>query len=303
MNVLIIGLGIGQVYKEQLEQDANFIVTVDANPKLNPCFVSVDQAVNYVKTDAGCRVYDIGIICTPNFTHKEIAYQIAPICNVVVVEKPGLRTAEEWIELCATFPNTKILMAKNNMYRPQNRFLKDAANPQLVNLEKIEITWDNKNRVPKPGTWFTTKELAWGGVSRDLMPHLIHMAENLGGPINASDVRSVNKRQNWQLEDLTGSEYGSIIHDGVYDVDDFACFTVGKNFDIECLANWKNGWEDKRNIKFLYKDGSVLTYDFGLCSNYVYGDMIKEFVDMDHYDYQRQMNLDIRVHEILELFD
>lgn len=293
MNVLIIGLGIGQVYKEQLEQDANFVVTVDANPKLDPCFVSVDQALYSGQ-------YDIGIICTPNFTHKEIAYQIAPHCNIVVVEKPGLRTAKEWIDLCATFPNTKILMAKNNMYRPQNRILKDAANPKFVDLEAIEIIWDNKNRVPKPGTWFTTKELAWSGVSRDLMPHLLHMAENLSGPIVAADIKNLHKRQNWKLKDLTGSEYGSIVSDGTYDVDDFATLTVG---NIRCTANWKNSWEDEQLIKFLYKDKTVLTYDFGLCPNYVYGRMIEAFVNMDHYDYQCQMNLDIRVHEILELFD
>lgn len=298
MNVLIVGLGIGQVYKEQLEQAANFVVTVDANPKLNPCFVSVDQALH-------CGQYDIGIICTPNFTHKEIAYQIAPVCNIVVVEKPGLQSAQEWTELCATFPATKILMAKNNMYRPQNRILRDIICQQATaELEKVEIIWENKNRIPKPGSWFTTKSLAWSGVSRDLMPHLLHMAENLLSHVTVNDITGHYTRQNWTMDDVKTSDYGEVTSNGIYDVDDYATLNIQKNnLIITCTANWKNGWEDKQHIRFSYKDGTLLTYDFGLCPNYVYHNMIKKFLVMDDYEYEYQIKLDTRIHEILELFD
>ena len=310
MNVLIVGLGIGQVYKEQLIEHA--VVTVDKDPTLHPNFVDVSQAIPTNKPANYHHHFDVGIICTPNFTHKEIAYQIASHCKVVVVEKPGLQTAKEWSDLCSTFPTTKILMAKNNLFRPQNRLLRDVLLQQETSpLEKIEITWNNKSRIPRPGSWFTTKEFAWGGVSRDLMPHVLHMAENLVGPIMPEDVRNLSKKQNWDLDyiKICGTDYGPITPNGTYDVDDFATLTLEtakigyrQGVPIECTVNWKCG-RDEQTIRFFYRDQTSLTYDFGLCPNYVYGKMIDAFTNMNDYEYQRQMLLDTRIHEILELFD
>ena len=54
-------------------------------------------------------------------------------------------------------------MVKNNQFRHNIDEMTNMARTSRV----VDINWCNKNRVPNPGTWFTTKELAYGGVSRD----------------------------------------------------------------------------------------------------------------------------------------
>ena len=66
-------------------------------------------------------------------------------------------------------------MVKNNQHRHNVDILKETTQ----NCDNLVLNWCNKNRVPNPGSWFTTKELAYGGVSRDLMPHLLSWVQVL----------------------------------------------------------------------------------------------------------------------------
>ena len=63
------------------------------------------------------------------------------------------------------------MMTKNNQYRENITEMAEAADPKKG---VTRINWINDNRVPS-GSWFTNKELAFGGVSRDLMPNLLSL--------------------------------------------------------------------------------------------------------------------------------
>ena len=165
MKCLVIGMGIGQLYKSVLEAAGHQVVTVDADANKKAEFVSVESALT------AYSAFDTAHICTPNFTHEAIARQVAGAAAIVFIEKPGLKSSGAWESLVKDFPNTRFMMVKNNQWRSNIDDLVGLAKQS----KKISINWINNDRVPSPGSWFTTKELAFGGVSRDLMPHLLSL--------------------------------------------------------------------------------------------------------------------------------
>jgi len=60
-------------------------------------------------------------------------------------------------------------MVKNNQYRQEIKEFQRLAESS----DTVYVRWNSANRIPNPGSWFTTKKLSFGGVSRDLMPHML----------------------------------------------------------------------------------------------------------------------------------
>ena len=272
---LIVGMGIGNLYATVLDNLGHGIVTVDANPDKNANFLTVEDAIKE------CRMFDTVHICTPNFTHADIARTVAPYTKIVFVEKPGVKDAKEWQSLVGEFPNTRFMMVKNNQWRENIELMKELA----AGSAEVYIDWINKDRVPNPGTWFTTKALAYGGVSRDLMPHLLSLFMTLDKDYAlAKEVVSVT-RQNWQLADLTQTDYGVVKADGVYDVDDYCRLEfVNNNCNWNLTANWRSLGENQQQIQFILLDGTIETIELGLCPEEAYQAMIKEAVEnIDNY--------------------
>ena len=97
---LVVGMGIGQLYKEQLNRLGYDVVTVDTDTSRGADYTRLGDALK--------GHYDVAHVCTPNFTHEELAYAIAPLTNVLFVEKPGLKTAQHWRQLVDQCANTRI---------------------------------------------------------------------------------------------------------------------------------------------------------------------------------------------------
>lgn len=285
-HALLVGLGgIGSsVYLPQLERLGYTVYTVDVNVGLNPTFTDISQV------DGN---YEVGVICVPNYLHKTMAEQVAPICDTLFIEKPGLVNAEEWQQLLDKFPTKKICMVKNNLYREGWYRIEEG-------VKEVDICWLNKDRVPNPGSWFTEKEKAFGGVAYDLMPHLLCYLELLiGHQIHELTPTYHFQQQRYTMDDMTSTDYGAIDVNGVYDVCDYAelRYTLGE-IDIRLIASWKEGIDDC-SIKFRYEDGTEKIIGFGLCPDNVYGDMIK-LNAVELYDYHKK--LDLFIHKTLELF-
>lgn len=272
---LIIGMGIGNLYAAVLRNLGHNIVTVDSDPTKAADFKNVTDAINTI------GAFDTVHICTPNFTHASIARLVAPYTKIVFVEKPGVKNARSWQSLVGEFPNTRFMMVKNNQWRENIELMKELA----ASSAEVYIDWINKDRVPNPGTWFTTKELAYGGVSRDLMPHLLSLFMTLDKDYStAKEVVSVT-RQVWKLEELTQTDYGIVKADGVYDVDDYCRLEfVNNNCNWVLTANWRSLEENQQQIQFILLDGTVETIQLGLCPEEAYQAMIKEAVEnVDNY--------------------
>lgn len=282
MKSLIIGLGIGKLYQKVLHELGHEVITVDFNEPADYKFWQ--DAVKEHR-----EFYSVHV-CTPNFTHKPIAQNCASLTKFLFVEKPGLSTEQEWKNLVAFNPKTRIMMVKNNMWRENI----DELRKLYAQAQTIKFNWMNQNRVPKPGSWFTNKKFAFGGVSRDLMPHLLSMFVALDPKYYDASWLYKHSWQKWQLEDLLDSDYGIVDKNGIYDVDDHS--------ELECTIRDKRcffnaSWRTlKDNDIGLWFDNTFV--ELGLCPESAYKTMLQEcFSQVDNNEFWNfQLEVDSWIH-------
>ena len=287
---LIIGMGIGQLYKTVLEKLGHEIITVDIDPKKGAMYSSVDQAVLIHQS------FDTVHICTPNFTHFELAGKVAPCSKIVFIEKPGVSNSFAWQRLLEEFKYTRFMMVKNNMWRSNIAELKELA----TQAKTVKIKWIRKNCIPSPGSWFTTKKLAFGGVSRDLMPHLLSLYIAMNPHWRADKVKGSTTLAAWRLEDIDSTDYGVVNPNGTYDVDDVCVIDFANKWS--CTANWRSMLDDDSSIEFFMEDNSVERFELGWCPEEAYQAMIKEAVDRvdDAKFWTEQYEQDTWIHGVIE---
>lgn len=287
---LIIGMGIGQLYKTVLEKLGHEVITVDPDISKGANFPNIKPALLTYSW------FDTVHICTPNFTHKEIAEQVAPYAKIVFIEKPGLKTSTDWNTLVKMRPFTRFMMVKNNMWRSNiNELIKLAQSAKLVNVQ-----WIRKNCIPHPGSWFTTRELAYGGVSRDLMPHLLSLYVAMNPNWDTEPVNGQSAMAQWQLKDIDSTDYGVINYDGTYDVDDKCHINFGNKW--KCLANWRSMDKEDSSIEFIMQDNSVERFELGWCPEEAYQNMISDAIsNVDNSNFWlKQYAIDTWIHERIE---
>jgi predicted dehydrogenase len=281
-------MGFGQaVYQPVLTSLGHQVITVD--PHRPADFVSVEQALDRYK------FFDTVNITTPNYTHEALARQLAPHCKILFVEKPGVVNRAAWHKLVFDHPNTNIMMTKNNQYREQVPLFREL----FKRAETVTVKWSNRDRIPNPGSWFTNRKLAYGGVSRDLMPHLLSWYTLLG-VFEQGLLLNYRAEQRWQLSDLTHTDYGSILADGVFDVDTY-CELEYESVKTRwrLIADWRSsGANDEVYIEF---DG--VRHDLGLCPEIAYKNMIQTAIDnsTNLAFWEDQLAQDLFIHQEIEI--
>ena len=287
---LVVGMGIGQLYKTVLEKLGHEVVTVDQDISKGANFPSVQPAA------IAYGFFDTVHICTPNFTHASIARQIAPYAKIVFIEKPGVSTSTAWSNVLLSNPQTRFMMVKNNMWRSNIADLKELAGK----AKTVKIRWIRKNCIPSPGSWFTTKELAFGGVSRDLMPHLLSLYIAMNPEWRRELVNGSTAMACWELKDIDSTEYGTINPNGIYDVDDMCVINFGDKW--KCAANWRSIDEEDSSIEFIMPDNSIERFELGWCPEEAYYNMIKDAVDnLENMEFWKdQLTKDLWIHQQIE---
>ena len=283
-------MGIGQLYKTVLDKLGHKVVTVDQDTAKGADFDSVDKALLVH------GLFDTAHICTPNFTHFEIAARVAPHSKIVFIEKPGVATSDTWTKLVTEFKQTRFIMVKNNMWRSNIEELKTLASQ----AKTVKIRWIRKNCIPNPGSWFTTKKLAFGGVSRDLMPHLLSLYVAMNPSWQHDSVNGQTAMACWELKDIDSTEYGVVNPNGTYDVDDVCVINFGNKW--KCAANWRSIDEEDSSIEFVMQDNSVERFELGWCPEEAYHNMIVDAIThMDDYQFWlKQLYIDTWIHERIE---
>jgi predicted dehydrogenase len=194
-------------------------------------------------------------------------------------------------------PTTHFMMVKNNQYRDTIKQFKILADQSHT----VRVVWNNKNRIPNPGSWFTTKELAFGGVSRDLIPHMFSYYTALTDYTKGNKLYS-NAVQRHELKNITDTDYGRIDYNGTYNVDDFCEFEF-KNGDTTWVltANWKDDTADDVYISFDMKN-SAAKFVLGLCPEEAYKAMIENAVNNLNNDmfWKEQLQQDLWIHRQIE---
>jgi predicted dehydrogenase len=290
---LVVGMGIGKLYEGVLKNLGHQVVTVDNKKKAN--HKSIEAAIKKHKS------FDTVHICTPNFTHEVIAEQLAAYTKIMFVEKPGFKDAHQWKSFAERHPHLRLMMVKNNQWRSDIIIARELAKRSNI----IEVNWINNDRVPRPGSWFTNKELAWGGVSRDLLPHLLSLFLAMDKSfITAAKTVKKTSRQRWKLQDITNSDYGDVDADGVYNVDDLAELKIlVSNKTVNIKADWRSLEGDNIAIYFQTKSHGHHVYPLGLCPEDAYERMIAECVqeiDNDEF-WANQLQQDLWIHQQIQL--
>ncbi len=290
MRSLIIGMGFGKLYKSILTKMGHEVITVDGDISKSADFPTVESAIfSYGQ-------FDTVNICTPNCTHLDLAIKLAPFSKIIFVEKPGVKDKATWQGLIDNFPNTRFIMVKNNMWRDNIAELKQKA----INAKKIKFNWINRDRVPNPGSWFTDKKLAFGGVSRDLMPHLLSLYVALNPNWETDMLDGYSAITRWQLSDLANTDYGTVNLNGIYNVDDKCRFSFNSKWDLE--ADWRRITDEKINIEFTNQNNTVDTFELGLCPEYAYESMISDAIKniANAQFWEEQEKIDLWIHERIE---
>lgn len=287
MKSLIVGMGIGQLYKTVLSQLGHDICTVDTDINKNADFPSVEPAILLHGN------FDTVHICTPNFTHFDLAVKLAPFSKIIFIEKPGVINRNEWAKLCKRFPRTRFMMVKNNMWRDNIAVLQE----QASRAKRVDIEWIRRNCIPSPGSWFTNRKLAFGGVSRDLMPHLLSLYIALDPNWRFEIVDGWMSQQQWKLVDIESTDYGTVYADGTHNVDDYCSIAFGCKWYLQ--ANWRSMDEERSAITFTMHDDTKEVFELGWCPEDAYLNMIKDAIaNLNNDEYWKvQVEIDLWIHE------
>jgi hypothetical protein len=176
----------------------------------------------------------------------------------------------------------------------------------IKRASSVNLLWLNENRVPNAGTWFTTKEYAFGGVSRDLLPHLLSLFIAFN-PNTYRTISLVSKKieQRWKLSDLTDTDYGSVKSDGIYDVDDYCSLMFSdnsrKNKGWLIETNWRNATHDDRSITLNFDNSPQIKFELGLCPEDAYKRMIVDAIrNMNEPEFWlKQYEQDMWIHDTM----
>ena len=293
MKTLIVGLGFGQLYKKIYESMGAEIITVDADASKNPNFTEITTAI-----DAHPN-FDTAHICSPNKTHFALAKKLSGHAKIVFVEKPGVKNVAQWTALTKD-KQTKYVMTKNNQYRDNIGEMANLA----PKMSTFEINWKNNNRIPSPGSWFTNKQLAFGGVSRDLLPHMLSLMIVLA-PQDYQEYNIIEKKveQRYRLEDCNDTDYGTVNEDGVYDVDDNVYLKlVGPNNIVKVNTAWRTDEKDDIAIHMYKGDIKFRSFPLGLCPEKAYQTMIENHMkNLNNEEFWIEQNKqDLWIHSVLE---
>jgi len=289
MKSLIVGMGIGNLYKNVLTKLGHEIITVDTNPAVNADFTELEPAML-------SGPFDTVHICTPNFTHEQIARLVAPLARIVFIEKPGVESELAWFSLNVDYPDTRFMMVKNNMWR--NNIAELAASASRAKI--VNIRWIRRNCIPSPGSWFTTRKLAYGGVSRDLMPHLLSLYIAMNPDWAKEQVNGQSSIMEWTLKNIDSTEYGVVNPNGVYDVDDQCHIDFGNKWG--CYANWRSMDNEDSSIEFIFQDNSKERFELGWCPEEAYYNMIVDAINnVDNKEFWNvQFKQDLWIHKQIE---
>ncbi|MBW7476501.1 Gfo/Idh/MocA family oxidoreductase [Paenibacillus oenotherae] len=121
---------------------------------------------------------DAVIICTPNATHTPLCVQFLKHNISVLCEKPLATSVQDAQQICraAAASNGVLLTGFVNRYRGDVQRMKSCLLEGVTGaVQTIEAGWTRRMGVPRPGSWFTQKELSGGGVLHDLGSHMIDM--------------------------------------------------------------------------------------------------------------------------------
>ena len=148
------------------------------------------------------------------------------------------------------------------------------------------------------------RDRAFGGVSRDLLPHMLSLLFVLA-PNDYEAYNIIDKKieQRYRLEDCTDTDCGKVKEDGIYDVDDNVYLKlVGPNNVIKINTAWRTDEDDDIAVHMYKGEIKFRTYPLGLCPEEAYKSMIENHIkNLNNEEFWKEQNQqDLFIHTVLE---
>lgn len=122
------------------------------------------------------------VVATPNASHWPLARTFLGTANRVLVEKPLSLPDEADHEDLDAEAMSRLFVSTPYRHRPDVASLRAlVAAGKIGDVRNVTISWKRKAGIPRPGSWYTNKRLAGGGVLVDLGPHLLDIALDIAG--------------------------------------------------------------------------------------------------------------------------
>ncbi len=167
---------------------------------------------------------DAVIISTPNYTHADFSIKALQKGKHVLCEKPitiHSRDAADIIRVAGE--NRRVFMPGFvNRFREDIKKMDELISKgEIGEIKKIKAGWIRKSGVPRPGTWFTNKELSGGGVLIDLGPHILDLCLMLLKENRVKDI-SFKAARNYNSDTDKGASWFATgeLQESVIDVED-----------------------------------------------------------------------------------
>lgn len=143
----------------------------------------------------GIRVYDnyeaflnepvdCVIIAVPNYIHQELSVLALKAGKHVLCEKPVVLSEQEFGAVLAERNKSKKTFMPGfvSRFREDMRLLFDwTSEESLGKIQSIQAGWVRQSGIPRPGSWFTKKQMSGGGVLSDLGPHVLDICFKIAG--------------------------------------------------------------------------------------------------------------------------
>lgn len=127
---------------------------------------------------------DCIIIAVPNYLHQELSVRALKAGKHVLCEKPVVLSEQEFRTVSAASEKYQNIFMPGfvSRFREDMRLLLQwASEERLGKIQSIQAGWVRRSGIPRPGSWFTIKQMAGGGVLSDLGPHVLDICLMIAG--------------------------------------------------------------------------------------------------------------------------
>lgn len=256
----VVGLGeVGITYGGIAQNLGCSIVGADANEKTRQRF----------ERSLGCETYedfkrmyqddiDAVIVSTPNRYHETAALPALDAGLDLFFEKPlahDFESAKRIVSAANESDCTCMVGYYLTYYEcveALKTFIEDGYFGEITHVDVRNLF---RRGVPRRGSWYTSKEIAGGGVLQDKGSFSLHLLSYFGFPLEEIDAVTAKARSEFgHREDYTSlGMWGGQAHENIFDVEDsisaFLSFEDGKTASVEFAwaANTRN--EDTIQIR------------------------------------------------------
>ena len=232
---------------------------------------------------------DLAIVASPNRFHSEQALFCLSLGIPVVIEKPACFTLKEAERIIATARSEKTpfwYSAASTFRRDVHAVGQLASQGALGEIFHISLSWRRAQGVPRPGSWFTNKDMAIGGSGADIGWHLLDVGLGyLGYPPIQRGIhmsRPLSAVQTTQGSTWYGSETNPKRNDAnnQFDVENHMAAALSThNCHLTLLTSWSSQQRfDATEIRVLGTKAEVdLDCSFGFSPNGVRNSFLKIF--------------------------